>query len=248
MFYRSRRVPAIAACILFIMLLGATAVSADLFLIDYTITCSSITITYEYVGSRTDSPLVEVYNEDTGELLHESYDQFQPSDTITISFPELPEGTAVSVWVVMDERPNDILWIIEPCVPAPVSAVSAASDEAPPCDNLYDGRINRNPALDCAAPVAIYYDSATNRILVYGINPDDGEGQLIAELDLSEYDNTPAPETNEIILVTTHPWYPAPLVISRLSTGEWQLATTYADGKDYIVVWSSPEALYHLAA
>ena len=34
MFHRSRRVPAIAACILFIMLLGATAVSADLDIIE----------------------------------------------------------------------------------------------------------------------------------------------------------------------------------------------------------------------
>ena len=244
MFHRSRRVPAIAACILFIMLLGATAVSADLDIIDYTITCSSVTITYEYADSD-DGPWlwIMVFNDDTDDMLAESITVAQTSETITLSFPELPEGTVVSV----DMGLGEALYytFLEPCAPAPVSA---ASDEAPPCDNLYDGRINRNPALDCAAPVAIYYDSATNRILVYGINPDDGEGQLIAELDLSEYDNTPAPETNETILVTTHPWYSTPLVISRLSTGEWQLATTYADGKDYIVVWSSPEALYHLAA
>lgn len=254
MFPMRMRALAIAACVVLVLLVSTSIVSADIIITDYTVTCSSVT--FIYINEFDDNPTgrdfarVSVYNLTTFDLLYETDDVYGPyGDTVEITFPEQPEGSVLELLVYLAEA-EGLFYILEvPCTnAAEPEPVLDGPVEAPPCRNLYDGRINRNPALDCAAPVAIYFDAAHNTYVVYGVNPDTGKGQLAAALPLAELDATGTPTDNVAVVTATHPWFDAPLVISRLATGEWQLTTYYADGKPYIVVWATPEDLYHLAA
>lgn len=101
-----------------------------------------------------------------------------------------------------------------------------------------DGRINE----DCAAPVIVYLGS----IDVYGVDPATSE----AELDLQISDETIAevgvPAENTLLGSGTNSATGQPISVYRLTTGEFQLNTFYADGKPYIMVWTDGGGLYYL--
>jgi hypothetical protein len=119
----------------------------------------------------------------------------------------------------------------------------------PPCDNLFDGRINRNQALDCAAPVAIYHDSETGRLDIFGIHPDDGDGIHLISLTQAQINAIGVPNDAPVLLGSAvNPNSGATVSLYRLPTGEYQLSTTYPDGKDYIIVWDGNGNAYHIAA
>jgi hypothetical protein len=100
-----------------------------------------------------------------------------------------------------------------------------------PCGNLFDGRINDNQSLDCAAPVALYI--LDGRVNVYAINPNTGRGTLVISSSGAVDDAESEPSGN-ILLGSSGSirlyWLPA--------TQEYLLQATYADGKPYEVVWS----------
>jgi len=103
-------------------------------------------------------------------------------------------------------------------------------------------RINARPHRDCAAPVAIYVQG--NDIIVLGIDDLPGPDQVAATAPANGEIPTTA---NAIIGTGTNPVSGKPVIISRLTTGEYQLNTFTLDGTPYVVVWyRGREDLYHL--
>ena len=103
-------------------------------------------------------------------------------------------------------------------------------------------RINARPHRDCAAPVAIYVQGTD--IIVLGIDNQPGPDQVAATAPANGEIPTTA---NTIIGTGTNPVSGKPVIISRLTTGEYQLNTFLPDGTAYVVVWyKGREDLYHL--
>jgi len=107
-----------------------------------------------------------------------------------------------------------------------------------------DGRLNDDPSKDCAAPVAIYADP----LRIYAIDPQSGVGQMAIELTGGEVDMVGIPAENTLLKHAHNPYSGQEISIYRLTTGEFQVNTTYADGKSYIVVWNTEGTLYHIAS
>lgn len=105
-----------------------------------------------------------------------------------------------------------------------------------------DARLNNRPPRDCGAPVLIYWNG--DNILV--LTP--SQGTNVGQPFLSVNKKTPIPTNgNTVIGQATNPFNGKEVIISRLTTGEYQLNTFYADGTPYIVVWyTGQEDLYHL--
>jgi hypothetical protein len=117
--------------------------------------------------------------------------------------------------------------------------VTSAQDYTP-C--AFDpGRVNTLPHRDCGAPVAIYVNSTTITVLA----PDPGIGPEQFVLSVPWNDDIPA-DANKILVQTTNPVNGRPAILSRLTTGEWQLNTFHDDGAPYVVVWYLGPDLYHL--
>ncbi len=116
-----------------------------------------------------------------------------------------------------------------------------------PCE--FDTRTNDRPDKDCGAPIAVYFTSVFFDI--YGINPVNGNGQLVLRWSVSDDELTDDPPlSNELIGQGVNPYTGRPILVYRLTTGEIRIDTQYADGKPYIIVFDldSPEEVYHIAA
>jgi SH3 domain-containing protein len=105
-----------------------------------------------------------------------------------------------------------------------------------------DNRINNQPPRDCGAPVLIYLIG--DNIVV--LTPSQGTdlGKPILSIDK----RTPIPTgSNTVIGQGTNQLSNREVIISRLTTGEYQLNTFYPDGAGYIVVWYAGKSdLYHI--
>jgi len=113
----------------------------------------------------------------------------------------------------------------------------------PQCANLFDGRINNQPDMDCAAPVAIYGGSIT----VYAINPDTGQGTFAFRATDEQIEAVGIPSTNTMLGQATNPVSGQLIMLYRLTTGEFQVNAWYPDGKPYVFVWDEDGNKYHLA-
>lgn len=110
-----------------------------------------------------------------------------------------------------------------------------------PCD-FGDNRINSKAHRDCSAPVAIYIRN--NEIVVTTLNQGVNPSQLILSVP---YGGTIPVGNNEVLAQANNPQTGRDVVLARLTTGEYQLNTAYADGTGYIVVWYLGEGdLYHI--
>lgn len=107
---------------------------------------------------------------------------------------------------------------------------------------LDSARLNARPHRDCAAPVAIYVQGSN--IVVLAVDDQPGPDPAAATAPVGG----DIPTTANIIIGTgTNPVTGKPVIISRLTTGEYQLNTFLPDGTPYIVVWyRGREDLYHL--
>jgi hypothetical protein len=105
-----------------------------------------------------------------------------------------------------------------------------------------DNRINNRPPRDCGAPVLIYLIG--DNIVVLTPSQGTDVGKPIMSIDK----RTPIPtDANVVIGEGTNQLSNRPVIISRLTTGEYQLNTFYLDGAGYIVVWyTGQEDLYHI--
>jgi hypothetical protein len=121
------------------------------------------------------------------------------------------------------------------------SAVALAQvDPNTNCD-LDPNRINNRPHRDCSAPVHIYL--ANDNILVLTPRIGISEARRVMQVPVAQ----PIPANrNTIIAEAINPFTNRPVILSRLTTGEYQLNTFYPDGTGYIVVWYGGPDLYHI--
>jgi hypothetical protein len=124
--------------------------------------------------------------------------------------------------------------------PAPGEEMTAGI----PCDNVDDGRLNSSPALDCAAPVAVYWSDAG--LDVYSVNPDNGDGVFTVRLTQAEIDA--AGEGNVLLAEIANPYTGDVVRVYKLAGGLIQINTTYADGKEYTIQFDGEGTLNHIAA
>ena len=125
-----------------------------------------------------------------------------------------------------------------------LTAVGAALGQPRDTRCVNDARINNRPPRDCGAPVIVYYQG--NAISVLQPN----QGTIPGLPILSVQRDTPIPTTgNRMLAEAVNPYNGRNVVLSRLTTGEWQLNTFFADGTPYVIVWYKGfEDVYHLDA
>lgn len=111
----------------------------------------------------------------------------------------------------------------------------AARRAADNCSHLRDQRINSDPSRDCAAPIAVYVDEFG--IKIYGVNPYDSTGLIALFIPVEAIDALGVPTENTLIGETTLLASGRELRVYRLTSGEFQLDTFYADGKPYRIIW-----------
>jgi hypothetical protein len=122
-----------------------------------------------------------------------------------------------------------------------VTGQALAVPTVKPCD-FGDNRINSKAHRDCGAPVAIYIRN--NEIVVTTLNQGDNPSQLILS---APYGGAIPVGNNEVLAQANNPQTGRDVVLARLTTGEYQLNTFFADGSGYIVVWYQGEGdLYHI--
>jgi hypothetical protein len=121
-------------------------------------------------------------------------------------------------------------------------AAGAALGQSSGTRCVNDARINNRPPRDCGAPVIIYYQG--NAISV--LQP--GQGAAPGWPIFSVPRDAPIPDDrNQVLAEAVNPYNGQPVVLSRLTTGEFQLNTFFGDGTPYIVVWYRGfEDIYHL--
>lgn len=153
---------------------------------------------------------------------------------------DIPQTTSLYLNIGNDLDSDGTIAVSVGC--AAINAANTSGGPMPVPVNLLDGRINNSSAMDVAAPIAIYASG------IYAVDPKTGEGRLAVQLpDSSEADQQA--DENVLLAEGRNPFTGLPIRIYRLTTGEIQLDTFYADGKRYSVVWleDAPETLYHLA-
>lgn len=102
---------------------------------------------------------------------------------------------------------------------------------------LWDDRVNHDQVRDVGAPVAIYQHDDV--IQIYAVNLDDSHGKLVFTLSKEEWGN--APKENKLLITGQNPFSGVSIELWRLSTGEFQINTNYADGKIYVRTWTFGE-------
>ncbi|PJF39604.1 MAG: hypothetical protein D6737_17065 [Chloroflexi bacterium] len=112
------------------------------------------------------------------------------------------------------------------------------------CTPLHNG-INECVNGVTTPPVIIQEGS----INILFIDPVTGNGSDVTTITDEQIDAIGVPtEANVTIYETTNPFTGHPFLLSRLTTGEFQVNTFYADGKAYIFVWGGDFGAYHIAA
>jgi hypothetical protein len=110
---------------------------------------------------------------------------------------------------------------------------------------INDSRLNGGVDVDCAAPVAVY--SQDDGFSVYGINPSNSQGVLALLITSGDIDDVGVPDVNTLLAEGTISSTGQSIHIYRLTSGEYQLNTFYADGKPYIIAWDDAGNVRHIA-
>jgi hypothetical protein len=168
----------------------------------------------------------------------------------TLRYDEQEEGTLMNfeVWGAPTTDHSTSNWDSDPNfydVDARCELDEGGSEAGPPCENLFDGRLNDHQALDCAAPVAIYLNEELGTVDIYAVNPDSGEGTLVIRQSTTA---TAQVDSNQTVESVANPFTGATITLYWLTSDEWELRTTYSDGKWYDFVWNADGVRYHLAA
>lgn len=246
----------VVGAVILLLLTAAAAVSAQAL----SVGCANVgTSVLNGTFSSNSATYIAVFN--TGEIL--TFQVSGASGTFQLSegtlFPLTTLVTSSSFpFVYVYTIPSSVLRLLEVAetsggsitvavscgLPAVAGPSAAAVVVLPPCPHLLDGRINNNPARDCAAPVAIYPGS----IDVYSVDPQTGRGHLTLRLSDETIAAVGVPASNTLVAQAANPFTSHPVSVYVLTTGEIQLNTFYADGKPYTVAWPAdrPDALYHL--
>ena len=103
------------------------------------------------------------------------------------------------------------------------------------CPWINDGRLNDDTERSCAAPVIIYTDPLT----VVVVNPATQQGETLFTVDDDLIEEVGFSEDENLrIIEETHTYNGFPVIISRLTSGEFQLNAFYPNGEGYVVVWN----------
>jgi hypothetical protein len=124
-----------------------------------------------------------------------------------------------------------------------VTVTCTAGPTVTGCGNVTDGRLNSSAALDCAAPVAVYWSDAG--LDVYSVNPDNGDGVFTVRLTQAEID---ASVGTVLLSEIANPYTGATIRVYKLEGGLIQINTIYADGKEYTIQFDHAGMLNHVAA
>lgn len=152
-----------------------------------------------------------------------------------------PDGT-VLISLTVTGNPSELLISAQPSdvvlrssgFDSDDPACGSGSFIAPP--HLQDGRINSRTALDIAAPVAVYPGS-DEAFYIYVIDPTNGNGFRLLELDQDRVDEVGIPAQNTLLASDRDPYTGFMVYIYRLSSGEFQINAQYPDGKEYTIIW-----------
>lgn len=115
--------------------------------------------------------------------------------------------------------------------------------------SVIDGRINNKRGMDCAAPIVIYAPSDPASIDIYGFDPATGNSYMEIRMTMEEIEAIGVPtDAHRLLAQATNRYTGQAISLYRLTTGELQVNTFYADGKAYTVAWPAdlPGGLYHL--
>jgi len=105
-----------------------------------------------------------------------------------------------------------------------------------------DARINNRPPRDCGAPVVVFFQGSAITVL----QPSQGTTPGLPIFSVPRDGAIPT-TANQVLAEAINPYNGQPVVLSRLTTGEFQLNTFFGDGTPYIIVWYQgfPD-VYHL--
>jgi hypothetical protein len=109
--------------------------------------------------------------------------------------------------------------------PGDIGSDSCAGGAGSIAGNLLDGRINRDPAFDVAAPVAVYCNEA-GTFDVWAINAESGDGLLVFSSTADQM--TAAAPAEQVTLSSEHGVW-----VYRQADGSFQVHAGYFDGKPY---------------
>lgn len=165
----------------------------------------------------------------------------------------VPAGTAITIVIESYSKPNlggrlthrstlvfdcsngNVMSLSNTAFPVGVtlpSNIVTLPEPAPVCYELLgnDGRLNSN---DCAAPIAIYLAP----LQIYGIDPSSSEGTVMLNISDESIEELGIPASNTLLGEAVNSFMGQTISVWRLSSGEFQLNTYYADGKPYILIW-----------
>ncbi len=175
-------------------------------------------------------------------VVHAHADDF----SFDVSFDKQPTGTLIDYYVYSSNSSGtwdsqNYFGVTLECRP---ESHGNSGGNGPIAGNLLDGRINKSPDVDVAAPIAIYQDKDKN-VTVYAIDPATGNGTQVLNWTWSAISGQGVPSGANLVLadITTNGLR---IVFSRLTSGELQV-NVYGAGNPYLVAWppDNPDGLYH---
>lgn len=114
----------------------------------------------------------------------------------------------------------------------PSSMMTSSQVPTIPACTFSDNRLNELYGGDCAAPVVPYCNGSG--ITVYRMNTEFSTGYLIMAMTAEEIEAIGVPDDQNVVLVQFRD-----VILSRLTTGEFQVNAHYEDGKPYVMTWDN---------
>ncbi|MEO8395108.1 MAG: hypothetical protein ABI700_19075 [Chloroflexota bacterium] len=105
------------------------------------------------------------------------------------------------------------------------------------CSNVYDGRLNNSPAIDCAAPVVLYRvqpdENGMGFVDIYGVG--NGQSNLLLHLPSILWEIAPPARDKTLLRIVGNPNNGQPIGVYLMLNGEVLIESNYADGKPYVL-------------
>jgi hypothetical protein len=105
------------------------------------------------------------------------------------------------------------------------------------CSNVYDGRLNNSPAIDCAAPFVLYRlppdENGMGFIDIYGIG--NGQSSLLLHVPSILWELAPPARDKTLLEIVGNPNNGQPIAVYLMLDGEVLIESNYADGKPYVL-------------
>ena len=105
------------------------------------------------------------------------------------------------------------------------------------CDNVYDGRLNNSPAVDCAAPFVLYRlppdANGMGFVDIYGVG--NGQSSLVLHLPSILWELAPPARDKTLLDIAGNPNNGQPIGVYLMLNGEVLIESNYADGKPYVL-------------